>query len=368
MSENNRGNGKFRFFKSVDEGGWFQSLFRIGVIYFIGFSFFFFAAFLVIKVRISTSVALEVPSLIGKSYIAEHNRLSNLGFEVEIEEAALAEYPHGYILSQNLQPGSMTKSGASLVLLVNGSKPLVPVPRLVGSQEGLARTMLQNIPVGATLFSLKVGTVTAIASDRPAGEVLAQDPPEGAIVAPETPVSLLVSAKSQKVSQRFAPAETERLSVQLLKSWAYHDRVPLLIKTDETKNFMEDGLVKHVVQKKTGGQLIWEAKVLHYHDTRKQFYPNRVIWVETERNKVTGNYYTVAVENGERPGTYDEVAYLAIGDLLPLFLRSKANVYFWPGYVEVKTGEEQSTKIQEKKDGRKLPRPEFTVSLESVSI
>lgn len=364
--------------------GWFHSFFRVGIIYFIGFSLFFLSAFLVIKVRISTAAPVEVPSLVGKSFIAEYNRLASLGFAVEVKEASLAEYPYGYVLSQSLQPGSMSKSGASLVLLVNGSRALVPVPKLVGSQERLAQTVLQNIPVGVAIYTLHVGTITYIPSERPPGEILAQDPPEGAIVAPESPVALLVSsrtAKRKKISQA-APTQGENFTIQLLKSWSYLERVPLSIETVETKNPFEDGLVvsvreEQVVAKSSGEHsgLVWKAKVKRYPiEEKEEFYPNRIVWLEGER-RVEGMRYTVAVENPEKPGKYDEAAYLIMGKDFPIFLRSKAELKFWPGYVEINVGEALSGHAEGEGHGgkggltkKKIPTPEFKAEVESISI
>ena len=76
----------------------YLTLGRIGLFYFFGLSIFFISAFTIITLQVSVKDRVEVPMLVGKLYLEEHNRLQRLGIKIEIEKNHSLDYPYYMII------------------------------------------------------------------------------------------------------------------------------------------------------------------------------------------------------------------------------------------------------------------------------
>lgn len=208
--------------------GVFRSFLRLAVLLLLGLSIFFFAAILILSMRLKADSRVEVPQLTGKSYLDEHNLLQSRGFKVELSAERSLLYPYGFILAQSLPAGEIVNKGAKLNLTVNQSQTIIKTPELVGMKINLAREALQNIHYGPYTFSLRMGVVTPMFSSKPEGEVLAQFPPSGTPLTPDMPVHLLV-ASSKKEQELSALTH-----IEILKKMAYLQNKTLEVQKQES--------------------------------------------------------------------------------------------------------------------------------------
>ena len=284
----------------------FSSLLRIGFFYFVGLSIFFTTAFLIVSFRISYKGEVEVPSLTGKMYLDEHNRLKEVGFNVELEKSHSVEYPYGYIFSQSLTPGDVVKSGQKLTLSVNYSKVLVETPKLISFSFSLAPKILSNVYSDGRRYKLNIGVVTRIPSKYSKGEILAQYPLYRTPVIPEYPVSLLVSlgssGKGSKDALLPSTREINRLNIEIIKRIAYHLGIPLDISISPTTDYKKDGSVldsaplKRLFHQNQGST--WKVRVAKYQwegenkDGNRE-HPFRFVWLGIDDLGIQEGSYSI---------------------------------------------------------------------------
>jgi beta-lactam-binding protein with PASTA domain len=220
----------------------YLTLGRIGLFYFFGLSIFFISAFTIITLQVSVKDRVEVPMLVGKLYLEEHNRLQRLGIKIEIEKNHSLDYPYGFILGQSVPPGMMLAQGAGIKLIVNFSKTVVTVPQLVGFKLRIAEKILSRIPAGERTYSLKIGKTMEIESDSPAGEILAQNPPANTPVIPGTPIEVLVSKGQGQVPKLNSFSNFK--SMEILVQAAYELKVPISLSSANGRSDMAGTLTK----------------------------------------------------------------------------------------------------------------------------
>ncbi len=344
-------NSKFEYLKSLGQ---------IGLFYFIGLSIFFIAGFLLISLRVSDKEKIEVPNLIGKLYLDEHNRLIETGFKVKLNRSHSLEYPFGYIISQSLSPGRVVKEGAKLVLLVNQSRHVVKTPNLVGKKYELVESLLQSIHQGRRSYRLNTGVVTYVVSSRPEGDVLAQFPPAGTPVVPESPVSLLVArsegkkAKKKKKKKKTAlllPDLKDR-NIEIVKELSYHAKLALKIETREVEELAQHGQVleyslSNGSKKYTPGEdVVLTAVVGQVKYTEDELealndeFPYRFSWVAPADMGIPKGRVTIAQLTEKKSGDFDRKKYHSFfyfentGAKIPVFKKDQNRFALWSGYAE----------------------------------
>ena len=362
---------------------------QVFLFYFIGLSLFFITAFLIVTLRVSYKGEIQVPSLIGKTYLEEHNYLQKNGFEIILKSIHSTNYPYGYIISQSLSPGKIVKIGQKIILLVNQSKNIVKTPFLIGSLDSLAPKILSNAHSDKRRFKLIPGIVSYIPSDQPKGEILAQYPLAETPVPPEYPVSYLVSAGTleetsdkkvthleqknnlnQKAEEAIANASSkgEGLNIEIVKSMAYHLKVPLEIYETSVNDPEQDSFViqSQLSSKiKTNIKPIWEVKVGRYKNLHLQEeigYPFQFIWINTADLDIDQGIYTIAQEQGAKNTKLAQIKnnyapslfYLSLkkDQSLPFFKTFNDQFFIWDGYYNT------SNNIREFKKAKKIYRPE----------
>jgi len=321
-----------------------KRIFKISIFYLAGFTLFFLCSLIIIIINVKTREKVRVPSLVGKLYLEEHNRLMNSGLHIEMEKTNLLEYPYGYILSQSIAQGEIVSEGTRLVLLTNDNKKLVPVPNLVGVSELIAPNILATINVGKASFSLTVGTITRIPNQKPAGEVLAQFPPEGTPVIPDSPVSILVSEGPEKLKTGYVFPDVKNVNVEILKKISYDIQIPIKILPVTTHEFRENGLIEEI-DFNTGGSFIsgleknkdmqpFTVKVKKYNKQGEKIFPNAWVWVSVEDNKMKGKAATVFEKTTDNSEYYMNPGYAVFDKLWPVFYQRNISLESWEGYQE----------------------------------
>lgn len=144
------------------------------------------------SVRVTLSLGPErraVPAVSGIRTDRAVALLEATGFTVEVDSVESAE-PRGRILRVHPEEGeSMTLPGV-VSLRVSLGPPSIPMPDLLGMDEGAARDSLQvlGLVVSEVEETFRFG--------RDQGRVVSQDPPAGEEVEPGTAVRLVVGRRS----------------------------------------------------------------------------------------------------------------------------------------------------------------------------
>ena len=92
----------------------------------------------------------------------------------------------GTVLSSDPTSGVSVPQGSSVTLTVSSGPANVPVPSVIGQQQGQAGNTLGQA-------GLLLGNSTSEFSAQPAGVVIRQNPGQGTRVPPNTPVDIVVS-------------------------------------------------------------------------------------------------------------------------------------------------------------------------------
>jgi beta-lactam-binding protein with PASTA domain len=139
-----------------------------------------------VTISISGGLARKpVPNVTDLPLAQAQQQLTSSGFKVLVNRVASTR-TKGLVTAQNPAPGVTAVKGASVTLSVsNGQKPVV-VPSLVGATQGAAVAKLTKAGLKPKLQN--------VASQQPAGQVVAQKPPAGKQVNKGSSVVLNVSS------------------------------------------------------------------------------------------------------------------------------------------------------------------------------
>ena len=131
---------------------------------------------------------VEVPSVIGMTFIEAKRVLENSGLQVKQGDVKYDETkPIGQILEQNPPAGQMVKGSRRIYLTVCGGEQLIDVPRLVGRSLRDARFYLQQ-------RGLDIGeTVKKFSNEFPDEYVISQIIQPGSKVKRDTKIDLIIS-------------------------------------------------------------------------------------------------------------------------------------------------------------------------------
>lgn len=353
-----------------------HSLRKAAIYYFIGVSTFFILGFLVIffsgfisiTLRVTSGEEMTVPDLVGSLYLNEHNQLLDSGYKIELKRFHTVRYPEGYILAQNLSPGSKVKEGAKLVLHVNQSENIIEVPELTGVTESLSEGLLSSIPVGGRRFKLNKGTITRIPDQAPKGEILAQFPPAGTPVVPNSPVALLVSDGPDKLSYRFRTPDLDGVHIEIIKQMAHRTGMPVRITTRKVEEFEKHGRVLKYEMNSEQGTLWknirgtdWQVEIGRFEqpteieeNKNRSDWPYEIKWFKASELNITDGRITLGrVENAEE-SEYTALMLLAEGSDIPVFTGSQP-LALWQGeYREKEPAPIEEDAVDAPEDGRAL--------------
>lgn len=377
MSENTQSS---QAAKQEDDRGsklqYLNSLTRIGLFYFAGLSIFFIVGFVIISLRVQGKENRKVPALVGHLYLDEHNTLADMGFKVELQRNYTTRYPFGYILSQSLSPGSIVKEGARLILLVNQSKNVIKVPKLVDTTMDVVPGFLTNIHIGSRSFELKLGQVTYVADAKPKGTVLAQYPPANTAVLPDTPVSLLVSDGPAAEQAAFKMPDLKGADFSIAQKIAFLYKMPVEIKVQKTDKPGLNGKITDFsfeANNKKASEVAgteWQVTVARFEEKPAEDedesdsdkgYPYTIEWLDLSENDIESGNYTItakvfhdtsinafAVEVDHSIEEYTPLAYIKAGkDPVPFFRQDRSKLAVYKGYPEQFKADVQEQETEE---------------------
>ncbi len=166
-----------------------SSILRIMIIFTIAVIFLLIAFFIILRFTIKGEV-VEVPNVIGKSFVDATQILNKSDLATpKIEgEKYSGEIPKGYVVDQRPSPGSKVKKGRQIKVFLSKGAEAGIVPRVIGKTISEAQIDLNT-------RGLEIGLIVRIHSDDfpQEGTIIAHTPPPNAAVQKGTRVNLLVS-------------------------------------------------------------------------------------------------------------------------------------------------------------------------------
>ena len=139
----------------------------------LGATYLLFAA---VAARVALKAReVRVPDLAGRSLNSVGSILSDLGFNLKVEDARRSDpkVPAGHIAAQDPPPGAIARRGRSIRVWLSAAGRVLVVPALVGETERAAQLKLEQSGFGTPVVS------ELRSSDYPADVVVAQDPLPG---------------------------------------------------------------------------------------------------------------------------------------------------------------------------------------------
>nr|MBA2535279.1 PASTA domain-containing protein [Rubrobacter sp.] len=132
----------------------------------------------------SAPETVEVAAARGMTERAARQRLTEAGFEVEVQRRESSEEDSGKVLEQSVPGGEEAKQGSKVLLTVGKGQRVTKVPDLTGLPYSEAENRLEEA-------GYLVGGVEEVTSDTvPAGLITKQDPPPGTTLDPGSYVYL----------------------------------------------------------------------------------------------------------------------------------------------------------------------------------
>ncbi|KAA0210861.1 MAG: PASTA domain-containing protein [Ignavibacteriaceae bacterium] len=161
---------------------------KIAIVLICSVGIFFLFNNLLMPWYVKHSDLVEVPSVIGMTFIEAKRVLENSGLQVKQGDVKYDETkPIGQILEQNPPAGQMVKGSRRIYLTVCGGEQLIDVPRLVGRSLRDARFYLQQ-------RGLDIGeTVKKFSNEFPDEYVISQIIQPGSKVKRDTKIDLIIS-------------------------------------------------------------------------------------------------------------------------------------------------------------------------------
>ena len=225
--------------------------------------------------RIHDKSSFVMPTVINKNFINVYTSLESLGLRIVISQRAYNDLPSGYILGQSINPGSLAQSKDKLVLLVNQPQVSLRMPDLSYTKLAQAKRVLSNLIKKNRTYSLKVHSVTRIASRKqPHNTVIDQYPPKNTLINNNTGIYLLIAVKpsSTKVglhdNNTFIKASQQRQwvgqsAVLAAKIFSMNNIKYRYNSLKKPPQLQKNGQIYSVLRKKEKGQTIYLLNAYH---------------------------------------------------------------------------------------------------------
>jgi len=165
------------------------------------------ALFFVLPLVNGTSTQkVMVPDLEGLTVDVAQSYLETSGLILGQQTTESSDRPEGRIIAQLPAPGESLEQGQAVNVTLSSGKEQVSVPQLTGlTSTDDARLALEDV-------GLKLGPVTLVESDSPAGYVLSQDPPAGQQIDIGSTVSVRVASGNVAVPSLIGSTEAQARS------------------------------------------------------------------------------------------------------------------------------------------------------------
>jgi beta-lactam-binding protein with PASTA domain len=210
---------------------------------------FFFSAFLVIVFRTKVSQYVNMPDLLGRTYVEVHNELMRLRLKVKIEEENFPDKIDGLVLQQSIPAGKKIEAGSKLSVVVNVAVNKVSVPNVVGLHLDNAKSKLQKVLTGDSYIELEIGGVTYIpARDGLQPDTVIQQIPEaGKITTSKEKIYLLVTEPDIKKQSSGLNQPTQWVDMYfpiVASALNYQKKKWKVEKLSKTQDKKENGLIE----------------------------------------------------------------------------------------------------------------------------
>ena len=166
-----------------------KSIFKLGLIVASFVGIVLLSSYAVIQVVLRGGDVVEVPNVVGDSFITAWEKLEKVELQVMKPSKQYSPVvPQNHIIAQKPSAGSRVKTGRIVRLTISMGREMVAVPDVTGEERRQARLELQASP-----YRLSVGHESRIRFPARKGVVLGQDPRPGTSIEIGGQVDLLVS-------------------------------------------------------------------------------------------------------------------------------------------------------------------------------
>lgn len=135
---------------------------------------------------------VSVPKVAGKDLIEGLLILQKKKLNSTIDPRYFSDREKGIIVEQDPKPGSSVREGKSIKLVVSKGPIISIVEDYTGKTVAFVQNRLQEI-FSFQGKTIKIGTVSTIASDEPAGTIIGQSPPPNTPITNVDTIDLVVS-------------------------------------------------------------------------------------------------------------------------------------------------------------------------------
>jgi beta-lactam-binding protein with PASTA domain len=159
---------------------------------------------------------VDVPRVVGQPADKAAATLIDAGLKPEFQRQ-LSKKPSGIVLEQAPAAASSVDRGTTVVLTISRGRDTVGVPALTGLRLAEALEKLQAVKLQ--------GTAKSVASEKPAGQVIAQTPGGGSELKRGATVQLMVSEGRQKVAVPAVVGEDRATATRTLEEAGFQAAV-----------------------------------------------------------------------------------------------------------------------------------------------
>lgn len=213
---------------------------NIVVIFFIFVLIFLIISFITFWFIRKGPPEVEVPKIAGEDLIDGLILLQKKKLKATIDPRYFLDQPKNRIVEQHPKPGSIVKEGRDIRLIVSKG----PIISIVEDYRGKTLTFIQNRLQEIFTFqgkTLKVGKITYVPAESPAGTVIGQYPP------PDTPITNvdaidLIISKGKEIE----PVQLEDYmgeNINDIMQYLALNGILVNIITEEVENTSDNGII-----------------------------------------------------------------------------------------------------------------------------
>ncbi len=245
----------------------FKSICRLSLFIFIGLSIYLLVSTIILLFLAKPNKEAVVPHVVGKEFIGVYDSLTRKGLRPEIKFLDVYDLDNGIVLNQHPESGSIVPDGSKINLVISRSSNKIMVPNLIGLKLPFAVNKLKNLHGGDRSYSLGIGAISYIPSDKiKESMIIDHSPSADEEVSPERKINILVSAG--KIEQEMRMPRLKGQSIDLCYNLLLAKGLTVIEKIVITDKKWRSGTIQS--HKPDRGEEIWRGKVVRL---KVNYYP-----------------------------------------------------------------------------------------------
>ncbi len=286
-----------------------KSILRISTIIIIGLSVYLFISAIVIVFLTKPDKEVVVPNVIGKQFMNVYNSLIRKELKPELKFINTHDLDNGVILNQYPESGVIVNEGSKINILVARGSNNITVPNLIGLKLPFAINKLKNIHIDKRSYTLSVGAISYIPSDKIKDSIIIDHSPGGdEEVTPDRKINLLVSAG--KISPGMKMPRVTGQYIDLCFDLLLAKGVYIYEKVEITDKKWKSGVIK--AQKPGPGESIFKQQtvkleVYYYQRKEHPYISYERVTYQIPSDEEKGLYEVIIEDNRARRTRYSRI-------------------------------------------------------------